>query len=79
MLTAEKLINYLIEEMGLTDIDSNTLLFSSTLLDSFSMVDLIAFIERESEIKIAPTEVTLDNLDSVNRILAFVERRHTSA
>ena len=39
------------------------------------MVSLIIFIENSSGIKIKPTDVTLDNLDSVERILQFVESR----
>ncbi|MDM8559133.1 acyl carrier protein [Candidatus Parabeggiatoa sp. HSG14] len=74
-LTYEKLLNYLDTEMGLdiSEIDDETLLFSTALLDSFSLVELITFIEKEANIKISPTEVNLDNLDSVSRILNFVE------
>jgi len=75
VLTRESLLNYLSTELGLhtDEIDDDTLLFSSSLLDSFSMVDLIAFIEKEAAISISPTEVSLDNLDSVERILKFVQ------
>ena len=73
-LTRETLINYLNTKMGLdtSQIDDQTPLFSSALLDSFSMVDLIMFLEQEANFKIEPWEVNLDNLDSVSRILQFV-------
>jgi acyl carrier protein len=45
---------------------------SDGVLDSFSMVDLIAFIEKEAEIKMKPGDVRLDNLDSIGCILNYV-------
>ena len=73
-LNRESLLNYFEEQMGLdtSDIEDDTLLFSSSVLDSFSLVDLMIFIEQEASIKIEPAEVTLDNLDSIERILRFV-------
>jgi len=73
----ETLLEYLDNEMGLeiSGMDDKTPLFSSALLDSFSMVELISFIEKESNIKMSPTDVNLDNLDSIERILGFLERR----
>jgi acyl carrier protein len=55
------------------DVDENTGLFSEGLLDSFSIVDLVLFIETSSGIKLQPTDVNLDNLDSVAKILNFVQ------
>lgn len=77
MSLRENILNYLHTELGIntSDIDDDTPLFSSSLLDSFSMVDLIAFIEKDAAISISPTEVSLDNLDSVGRILKFVHGR----
>jgi acyl carrier protein len=76
-LTRENLRSYLHEKQGLEleDFEDDTLLFSSGLLDSFSMVDLIMFIENASGLRVHPAEVTLDNFDSIDRILAFVEAR----
>ena len=76
-LTREMLLDYLSTNMGVDtgEIDDDTLLFSSMLLDSFSMIDLIMFIEKEANIKVKPTEVNLDNIDSIGRILRFIESR----
>lgn len=68
------LMQFLVDRLG-ADPDQVTLegeLFSTNVLDSFSMVELIAFIEKQAGIKMKPTEVTLDNLDSVAKILNFV-------
>lgn len=74
-LNRESLLNYFEEQMGLdtSDIEDDTLLFSSSILDSFSLVDLMMFIEQEGGIKIEPMEVNLENLDSIERILRFVD------
>jgi acyl carrier protein len=76
-ISSDSLRTYLRDRMGL-DVDSvsdDTPLFSSSLLDSFSMVDLIMFIENEGGFRMSPTDVNLDNLDSIDRILKFVEVR----
>ncbi len=48
-------------------------LFSSGIVDSFSLVSLLSFIEGEFRIQIAPTEVTIDNFDSFDRILKYLD------
>jgi acyl carrier protein len=76
-LSREDLRRYLYEKQGLEpeDFEDDTLLFSSGLIDSFSMVDLIMFIENAAGLRVHAAEVTLDNFDSIDRILAFVEAR----
>jgi acyl carrier protein len=77
VLDRENLRRYLHEKQGLEpeDFEDDTLLFSSGLIDSFSMVDLIIFIEDTGGLRVHPADVTLDNFDSIDRILAFVETR----
>ena len=72
-LSRDGLIDYINDKLGLdrSEFSDSTLLFSTSMLDSFSMVDLILYIEGAAGLKIDPGAVTLDNLDSVERILAF--------
>ena len=56
-------------------IDAADPLFSSSLLDSFSMVDLVVFVEKQCGFRMKPSEVNLDNLDSIERILGFAAKR----
>ncbi|MHC4470134.1 MAG: acyl carrier protein [Planctomycetota bacterium] len=76
-LTADALLTYFRDKLRVdtSKIEPETILFSSGLVDSFSMVELIVFIEKSCQIKVKPAEVNLDNLDSIERILAFVARR----
>ncbi len=53
-------------------ITETTGLFSEGYLDSFSIVDLIQFLESTGNIQIDASEVTLDHLDSAKKIVTFV-------
>lgn len=47
-------------------------LFSSGMLDSVAMLNLIAFIEEASGVEIRAEDVTLDNFDTPARIVRFM-------
>ena len=72
-IAREKLRSFLEAELGLESEDyaDDSALFSDGLLDSFSMVDLIQYIETETGARMQPGDVSFDNLDSVERILAW--------
>jgi acyl carrier protein len=54
-------------------------LFSSGLLDSFNLVDLIEHLEQTANIRITPGEISLENLDTLDRMAAFVTRKSAAA
>jgi acyl carrier protein len=70
--------SYILDEFGIdaNSLQNDTSLFSSGLLDSFSMVDLLSFVEKLTARKFRVVDVNLDNLDSIDRIVAFLERDH---
>ena len=76
-LDRDSLLKYLETSAGVpvADIEDETLLFSNGILDSFSMMDLIMFIENEGGFRIQPDEVTFENLDSIERILRFSDAK----
>jgi acyl carrier protein len=76
-LTTERVLEFMGEHLGLdtAGVDAETPLFSSGFMDSASLVDLIVFIESLSHVTFQPEDVTLDNLDSIGRMLAFVAAR----
>lgn len=57
------------------EIENDTPLFSSNIIDSFGMIDLVAFIEKEFAIKFSALEMHLDNLDSIEKMSAFISRK----
>lgn len=70
------LIEFLDSELGVEtdDISSHTALFSSGLVDSFALVTLMMHLEQLGGFRINPGDVTLDNFDTIDKILAFVRR-----
>jgi acyl carrier protein len=73
MLTDE-LIRHIRERIsiGKATLDLDTPLFSSGLLDSLAVLDLTMFVEEKSGIRFALTEISLENLDTISRILSFI-------
>jgi len=74
-LTEQRLVRYLEESLDLEDVEADSELFSSGWLDSVSMLELIAFVEREAGIEVTPDDVTLANFDTVSRMLRFATGR----
>jgi len=74
-LTEARLVQYLRHKTGMEELDAKTTLFSDGTVDSVGMVDLIVFIESEAGFEIAQEDVTMDNFDTISRILALVASR----
>jgi D-alanine--poly(phosphoribitol) ligase subunit 2 len=56
------------------ELDENTPLISSGIVDSFSMVSLKRFLEKKCEISIPDEEASTEAFDTVASILALVEK-----
>lgn len=64
----------LVSRFGLkVEVDDDTDLFSSGLIDSLTVVELVSFVEAELGLAIPPSEITMENFDSINRIVRFAE------
>lgn len=78
MLDHARLLDNVRELSGLDgEATIDTPLFSSGALDSVAMLSLIALVEESAGIEIHAEDVTLDNFDSVERIVRFAESRAT--
>jgi acyl carrier protein len=73
----EMLLTFLDSRLGVdtTGMDEETPLFSSGIIDSAGMADLIVFIESEINVQFEPDDISLENLDSIGRILGFIGGR----
>lgn len=71
--TSDAVAAWLVAEAGLAGDPPGpqTPLFSDGRLDSLLLIDLIGWIEGQTGARIAWHEVTLDNLDTIDRICAF--------
>ena len=54
------------------ELDENTQLISSGIVDSFSMVSLKLFLETKYEVKIPDDQATPEAFDTVTRIIELV-------
>ncbi len=69
-----KIIEFLKKEF---DIDNfNEPLISSGSIDSFALVTLITFLENEFSIKFEPSEILLENLDTVEKMENFIKSKN---
>ncbi|MCB0555587.1 MAG: acyl carrier protein [Phaeodactylibacter sp.] len=72
-----KVREYLVAELNLPisqeELQDDTPLLSSRLIDSISALLLVEFLEKEYKIEFKPHEVNHDNLDSLDLIANFVE------
>jgi acyl carrier protein len=76
MIDSDSLLAFLEEDLGvdIDGVEADTPLFSSQLVDSFALVTLMMFLEKQAGIRIAPADVNLDNMDTIARMMAYVER-----
>ena len=50
-------------------------LLEQGLIDSTGVLELVSFIENKFEIKVEDDDLVPDNLDSINRLIAFIETK----
>lgn len=80
MIDENEIKNFLEEDLA---VDTENLhidapLFSSGIVDSFALVALMTFLEDEGNIRVSPSEVNLDNMDSISRILSYLASKNAN-
>lgn len=73
----EKLIEFIIDEFlddPDTEVTADTKLISSGMIDSFSLVSLQAFIEKEFGKKIPAPRITAESFDTVKQMIAVINQ-----
>ena len=71
-----KIRAFLSESMAVAeDTADSAPLFSTGTLDSVSAIDLVLFLETTFNIKINPIDISIDDLDTINKISEFVGSR----
>lgn len=82
MSVEQQVRDYILENYLFTDDQSalnNADSFLDTgILDSTGILEVIFFIEEDFEIKVDDDEMIPENLDSVDRIVAFVNRKQAA-
>jgi len=77
MTDQEKILEFIRDEADLEtdEVDESTSLFRDQLLDSMNLTALITFLEETFLIRVKPMDVVFENFDTVNHMLAYVERK----
>ena len=71
-ITIDNLTAFLKDSLNVDEpIDPSTELFSTGMLDSVAMMNGISFVEETARIEVHPRDVTLENFDSVQRIVDY--------
>ena len=73
----EYVIDEYVDEDDDIEVDADTALISSGIVDSFSMVSLKAFLEKKYDIRVPDEDATPEAFDTVNSIVQIVEK-HSS-
>ena len=81
MSVEEKIRAFILENYLFTDdqseLKNDDSFLDHGILDSTGILEIIFFIEDEFKIKIKDEEMTPDNLDAVDKIVAFIHRKET--
>ncbi len=78
METRQRVRTFILENFYISnpaEITDETLLVTNGYVDSTGMLEVIAFLETTFGIQISDQETTPENLESVERIAAFVARK----
>jgi len=67
---------FLAEVFFVDELDADASFLEQGIIDSTGMLELVMFIESTYGIKIADDELVPENLDSLNRVAAFIERKN---
>ncbi len=73
-MVRDYIVREYLEEGDEREITETTRLISGGIVDSFSMVSLKRFLEKKYQIQIPDSEATPDAFDTVQRIVALVQR-----
>jgi acyl carrier protein len=64
-----------IQEIAFTQVNINDLLWTDKILDSITIVELIVEIEAEYSIEIPMNEVVIENFETVDLIVKYIESK----
>ncbi len=75
--TKEKVRDYIIKTTlaNVDNIADDTLIFETGLLDSMGLLFLIEFIKEEFGVETRDEELVVENFESINNIVAFIESK----
>lgn len=75
--TKSKIREYILESTfdDVENINDDTLIFEKGVLDSMGLLFLIEFLKEEFGITTNDDELVVENFESINNIVAFIEKK----
>ena len=73
MALREKIRNFILESRD--DLLDDESILDKGIMDSTGVLELVAFLESTYEVKIEDEELILENLDTINNIVSYLERK----
>ncbi len=71
----DKLRNFICEKTWVEqdELADDAPLFSSGIIDSLDLLDLVVLVESQLKTKVTPSQLSLENFDSIDKIIRFSE------
>ena len=72
-VTRDELVAFFANDLALEtdELEDQTPLYSAGILDSFMLLSLLSFLEKKNGREVPTADITLDNFDNIERILAY--------
>ncbi len=64
-----------LDPTNLSTLSDDDSFFENGIIDSVGVLELVAFLEETFNMTIDDHELTLENLDSVNRLMSFIQSK----
>jgi acyl carrier protein len=75
MISRARIREFIVEFFFVEEFSDDDSFLRNSIVDSLGMLELVAFLEKEFGIKVRDSELIPDNLDSLAKVCAFVERK----
>jgi len=81
-ITIRERVRHFIEERflagaGLENVQEDESFLENGIIDSTGVLELVTFLEETFSIKVQDEELIPDNLDSIRKVVAYLERKTT--
>ena len=71
----KELIQKEIKSIAFIEVDFDTSLIKSNILDSLTVIDLAIFLEEQTDLNISARDINSDNFESINKIADYLKRK----
>lgn len=80
MMIKDEIRRFIIEKFLLNsgdNLDDDMPLIETNTVDSVGILEIVGFIENHFGLKVEDEELTAENLDSINKIARFIEKKQS--